>query len=438
MTQNRLAGWGRYPSALCHTRTARSPDEARTAAKEENQLIARGMGRSYGDAALNPHCTLQMRRTDRLLAFNPATGLLACESGALLSDIITVFLPQGWFPPVTPGTKYVTIGGMLAADVHGKNHHKAGSFGDYVESFDLALADGSTVTCTPTQNASLFAATRGGMGLTGVILRVSFRLMRVQSAYIRRRTLPALNLEDVMAQFEATADSTYSVAWIDCLAQGDALGRSLLYLGEHAKAEECAAEPLALPRKRRKLTVPPVFPSFTINRWSVRAFNELYYRRSRENTDIVDYDTFFYPLDGLLEWNRLYGRKGFVQYQCVLPKAASAGGLKALLSAIGAAGAGSFLAVLKLFGKQNGLISFPMEGYTLALDFPASAQAFALLETLDDIVADHGGRIYLAKDARATGRMLNHYPGMDAFRQLRRDVKADSKFTSLLSERLGI
>ncbi len=442
MTQATLSGWGQYPAVICRQATPRTMDEVHTLTAEEAALIARGMGRSYGDAALNRHCTLQMRRMDRMLAFDASAGRLACESGVLLADILSLFVPRGWFPPVTPGTKFVTVGGMLASDVHGKNHHAAGSFGDYVESFDLALADGSTVTCTPSQNADLFNATRGGMGLTGVILRLTFRLMRVETAFIRQETLRARNLETIMALFESSAGWSYSVAWIDCLARGDDTGRSLLYRGEHATLAECPpdarANPLALV-SRKKMTVPPVFPSFSVNRWSVRAFNELYYRRAREGTALIDYDRFFYPLDALHSWNRLYGRKGFVQYQCVLPKAASEAGIRQLLSAIAGAGGGSFLAVLKLFGKQKGLMSFPMEGYSLALDFPARPSSFALLDTLDAIVEAHGGRIYLAKDARARSRILQGaYPGLEQFQALRRAWKSDPKFSSLLSERLAL
>ena len=442
-----LSGWGRYPRIACRTRTPRSEQDVQQMVADEPEMIAHGMGRSYGDAALNANCTLRMDKLDRMLAFDEEHGILTCESGVRLADVIDAFLPRGWFPPVTPGTKYVTIGGMFASDVHGKNHHLAGSFGAHVEAIDLLLADGQTITCTHTQNAELFAATRGGMGLTGIILRLTFRLHPVQSGYIRQQTLRARNLAQVMAQFESSAAWTYSVAWIDCLAQGPSLGRAVLYRGEHATAEEYAAAAAhnkkmlhhMQPTLRNKKTVPPIFPSWAVNKHSVRAFNRLYYRRAKEGVAIVDYDRFFYPLDALLEWNRLYGRRGFVQYQCVLPKAASAQGLQQILGLIADRGRGSFLATLKLFGPEAGMLSFPMEGYSLALDFPANAPSLALLETLDAIVADHGGRIYLAKDARAkAANMQRFYPALADFLRVRFDVQGDTKFSSLLSQRLAI
>jgi FAD/FMN-containing dehydrogenase len=307
----------------------------------------------------------------------------------------------------------------------------------------MALADGRIVRCSRKENESLFAATCGGMGLTGVILRARFRLMAVETSFIRRETLRLPNLAAAMDAFEAARDWTYSVAWIDCLARGDALGRSLLFLGEHARAEELPAEqrlsPLALPKKHSR-TVPVDVPGFVQNRWSIGAFNALYYRAARPRTDILDYDGFFYPLDGILEWRRLYGRAGLVQYQCVLPLTASRAGLTQLLKRVADAGLGSFLGVLKLFGRQtSGLLSFPMEGYTLALDFPASAKTLALFPTLDAIVADHGGRLYLAKDA-ATGpaMMERFYPDLAQFRAVRKRVDPTGKFNSLQSRRLGL
>ncbi|HZH25742.1 MAG TPA: FAD-binding oxidoreductase [Azospirillaceae bacterium] len=438
----RLSGWGRFPRIECRTVTARTTEDAVRAVGGAHGLIARGNGRSYGDAALNPHRTLCMRGMDRMLAFDPETGVLTCEAGVLLADILDVFVPRGWFPPVTPGTKLVTVGGMIAADVHGKNHHKAGSFGDHVVGLDLLMADGRIVTCGPDQRPDLFHATRGGMGLTGVILRASVRLIPIETAYIRQETLRANDLDEIMGLFEASAGWTYSVAWIDCLARGARLGRSVLYRGEHARADDLPpdmrADPMSVKRKR-SLTVPLDLPGFTLNRWTVGAFNELYWRRGVPRETLVDYDTFFYPLDAILEWNRIYGRSGFVQYQCVLPKAASAAGLRSLLQTIAAAGNASFLAVLKLFGSQEGMMSFPMEGYTLALDFPASSATMGLLLDLDAIVADHGGRLYLAKDARMGASMLRRgYPAIDRFQALRAAAGLDQVFRSAQSERLGL
>jgi len=437
-----LAGWGRYPHAECRVIAARSAGEALATVGAESSLIARGNGRAYGDAALNPAATLDLRRSDRFLAFDESTGVLAAEAGVLLADMLDCLVPRGWFPLVTPGTKYVTLGGMLAADVHGKNHHKAGAIGDHVESLDLALADGSVVRCSRHENAQLFAATLGGMGLTGVILSARLKLMPIETAYIRQETLRARNLDEIMALFEATRDWTYTVAWMDCLARGRDVGRALLFRGEHARRDELPTRQQAAPltvQARRPRTMPLDLPAAALNRWSVAVFNRLYYRRSRLGTAIADYNRFFYPLDSIHDWNRLYGRGGFVQYQCVLPKAASRAGLSALLARIATAGAGSFLSVLKLLGPGRGMLSFPMEGYTLALDFRADAANLALLTELDAIVAAHGGRVYLAKDARiAAADFRRGYAGIDEFAAVRAMVDPRRKFASLQSQRLGL
>jgi len=439
----RLSGWGRYPILDCRAVSPANEGELREHLKL-GPVIARGNGRSYGDSALQPQATVLMHRFNHMLGFDAATGLLVCESGVLLRDVLDVFVPRGFFPPVTPGTKFVTIGGMIAADVHGKNHHQAGSFGSHVEWLDLMVEDGSIQRCSATENAALFTATIGGMGLTGIMLRAGFSLMPIETAYIRQETIAADNLAAVMDAFEDSQRWTYTVAWIDCLAAGARLGRSLLYRGEHAGRDELPAglrdQPFTLPRGR-VTRVPVDFPAAALNRWTVRAFNELYYRKGARATDprIVDYDTYFYPLDGILEWNRIYGRRGLVQYQCVLPKTAGGEALTRLLRQIGAAGRGSFLAVLKLFGRQSGLLSFPMEGYTLALDFPVSTRTLKLLDKLDEIVLEYDGRLYLAKDARMQAATFDRgYPGAAAFRVARARSGAARVFASHQSQRLGL
>ncbi len=437
-----LSGWGRFPRVECRWLDPGSADEAVGRVRSDGSLIPRGNGRSYGDAALNPRGTLSLLRNNRMLAFDAATGLLTCEAGLLLADVLDVFMPRGWFPAVTPGTKFVTIGGMIAADVHGKNHHGVGSFGAHVDAFDLALADGRVVRCSRQENAELFAATRGGMGLTGLILRATFKLIPIETAFIRQEAVRAADLDDAMEQLEASRGWSYTVAWIDCSTRRGGLGRSILYRGEHARRDELQAVqaefPLAAPRRRTK-SVPIDFPSFALNPWTVRGFNEMYYRLAKPGTTLIDYDRYFYPLDAILDWNRLYGARGFVQYQCVLPRAASRAGLGMLLDRITAAGSGSFLTTLKLLGPEAGYLSFPLEGYTLALDFPATAQTMALLRELDAIVADHGGRIYLAKDARMDAAMLRRsYAALGRFGAVRASVDPSKKFSSLLSERLNL
>jgi FAD/FMN-containing dehydrogenase len=438
-----LTGWGRYPRRDCEVAAPTDPAAAAAARAPARPLIARGNGRSYGDASFGPGLTVDMRRLGRLIAFDEATGELTCEAGALLSEIVAVFTPRGWFPPVTPGTKFVTVGGMVASDVHGKNHHGAGSFCDHVLSVRLALGDGTILTCSQAENADLFAATCGGMGLTGTLLTVTFRLIPVRSSKILQETVRAPDLAAAIDIFEAGAARTYSVAWIDCLASGANLGRSVIIFGEHAAPQDLdpaeQATPFARPSPRGK-RVPVDFPTVALNRLSVSLFNQVYYRLQKPGRKVVDIDPYFYPLDAIQDWNRIYGRHGFLQYQCVLPLETSRDGLTALLTEIARVGQASFLAVLKRLGRESfGYLSFPREGYTLALDFPANPETFALLDRLDRIVTEAGGRLYLAKDARMRAPMLRSgYPRLEQFNAVRQRYGLDGRFRSALSDRLEI
>ncbi len=400
--------------------------------------IPRGMGRSYGDSALAP-VVLDMTPNDRLLSFDPGTGELVCEAGLTLDAIARLFLPRGWFLPVTPGTRFVTVGGAVASDVHGKNHHVDGSFSDHLSWLKLLLADGSVVTCSPETDRELFLATTGGMGLTGVVLEAALRLRPVESPWMVQRVRRLPDLDSVMAAFEASAEATYSVAWIDCLKRGSSLGRSVFITGEHAGVE--AAAGLGVPREPKRKNVPFFLPGRALNPWSVRAFNALYYGRAPEDSHgLVPLDPFFYPLDTVAHWNRIYGRRGFVQYQFVIPRAGAHEGLAVILDAIAASGQGSFLAVLKLFGPgHGGYLSFPMEGWTLALDFPATPRVLCLLKRLDSMVMEQGGRLYLTKDARMGPAMLEAgYPQLAQFRAVKRRVDPDGRWASLQSRRLGL
>ena len=437
-----LSGWGAWPRQDCRLSRPREPEDV-AALLAEGRAIARGNGRSYGDSALSHSNTLDMRGFSRLLGFDEATGRIEAEAGVMLDDLLKVFLPRGWFPWVTPGTRFVTLGGMIASDVHGKNHHLHGSFGEWLDWIELMGADGHVLRCSHEDYPDLFYETIGGMGLTGVILRAGFRFRRVETAWIRQRDIGTRDLAETLEVFEAEAATTYSVAWIDCLAQGAALGRSIVSLGEHAARIHLPLDrrdaPFAAP-VRRKLSVPFHAPDFALNRYSVRAFNHLHYGKGRKASGetIVGWDGYFYPLDALLNWNRIYGKRGFAQYQCVLPLAASAAGLRELLLEISKAGLGSFLAVLKRMGPAGrGRLSFPMEGHTLALDFPASPQTMALLRRLDEIVLAHGGRFYLAKDSRLTPETLRRAdPRVEAFHAMRRQGDLNLRFSSSQSERL--
>lgn len=439
----RLSGWGRYPQIEALVHSPRSEGELRALVIGQPSVIARGNGRAYGDSAINPDATLLTAQMAQFESFNPQTGQLVAGAGAQLGDIIRAFLPQGWFPLVTPGTKFVTLGGMIAADVHGKNHHRDGSMAACVDWIDLMGPDGEVHRCSATENPELFGWTLGGMGLTGVILRAAIRLRRVESGWIRQRTVPAPNLRAAMEAFETHADATYSVAWIDCLAQGPDMGRSLLMLGEHAPPGDLPhgrATPFQTPAKKTR-RIGFDFPALSLNRYSVRAFNALYWRAGQRKTGVqlVDWDSYFYPLDAILGWNRIYGRKGFAQFQCVLPLDSAERGLTLLLKQIAEAGAGSFLAVLKRFGAQDSRFSFPMEGYTLALDFPISPAVLALLDRLDRIVIDHGGRFYLAKDSRMlAGTLRAADPRAAEFAAMRKAMGFAPRFTSSQSERLSL
>ncbi len=430
-----LTAWGRYPRIKAQGISFDMPERLAEALRNIPDCIAYGMGRSYGDCALNQQVIFS-RRFDSFIAFDPNNGILSCEAGITLAEIIDTFLPKGWFLSVTPGTKFVSIGGAIAADVHGKNHHVSGCFSECVLSFDLMLPDGSMVHCSREQNPELFFATCGGMGLTGIIVSAEIRLQPVTSAYIRETVIPCRNLEEVFYQFEANQSVSYSVAWLDCLAMGENIGRSVLMLGEHADTGT-----LILPRSRQ-LSLPFDFPGFCLNRWSVSLFNRLYYRTHSAYIEgrLTPLDQFFYPLDKILHWNRMYGRNGFTQYQLVLPKSESLRGLQSVLTRIAESGMGSFLAVLKLFGSQNrNYLSFPMEGYTLTLDFKIEPRLFPFLDELDKIVLNHGGRLYMAKDVRMNKEMFRSgYPGWKLFSNLRKNYKMNHKFNSLQSQRLEI
>lgn len=441
-----LSGWGRMHPQPCLTfRPERRRDLLSILADEEPAtLIARGLGRSYGDTAVNGEGVIDQTRLDRAIAFDPETGVLECEAGMSLADVVDTYLPRGFFLPVTPGTKFVTVGGAIANDVHGKNHHCDGTFSRFVLEFDLLTASGEILRCSPAQNADVFWATVGGIGLTGILLSAKIQLRRVESAYILTDYRRCANLETALsAMAEHDGEYPYSVAWVDCLASGKDLGRSVLMYGKHATPGQLpavlAADPYRVPRKRG-IPVPFDFPEFALNPLSIKAFNTVFYGKHADARDIVvDYDKYFYPLDGLLHWNRMYGKRGFAQYQVALPPEQVAGLIK-LLERLSAARRASFLAVLKTFGGEGeGLLSFPKRGYTLALDIPNHGQLAPFLAELDRIVLDHGGRLYLAKDATTSPEALAQmYPRLDAFRAVKERLDPQERFASAMSRRLGL
>ncbi|WP_248308193.1 FAD-binding oxidoreductase [Devosia sp. 919] len=440
----RLDGWGRYPSLDGRVVAAASPDDLARLMRDGSGLVARGNGRAYGDAAMGEALTVLGRSLNRMKEFDPVSGNLTVEAGVLLSDILDTFVPRGFFPPVVPGTKLVTVGGMIASDIHGKNHHRDGGFGAYLQSLDLVVPGGETVHCSRENNSELFFATIGGMGLTGIIAQATMTLRTIETAWIDQRTVVAPDLGAALQALDDSSEATYSVAWIDCIAGGAALGRSLVYVGEHATRDQLAAAQskrgVLAPAPRAKLGVPLELPSWTLNRASVRAFNEVYFRAgSRTEQALVHFNPYFFPLDGVDQWNRIYGRRGFLQHQCVVPPDNAHAVLSEILERFSRSGKASFLAVLKKLGDGTGPLSFPMPGYTLALDVRVTDEIFALLDEIDAIVVRAGGRLYLTKDARQSRDTFEAgYPRLDEFRQVRRAVGAKGRLQSRLSSRLGI
>jgi FAD/FMN-containing dehydrogenase len=388
--------------------------------------LAFGNGRSYGDVCLNPGGRIwATRRLDHFIDFDRDRGVVRCEAGVLLGDLIRVVLPHGWFVPVTPGTQFVTVGGAIANDVHGKNHHRTGTFGCWVRRLTLARTDGRRLACGPQENPGLFAATVGGLGLTGVIVDAELQLRPAAGPWMDVETRVFGGLDEFFAlSRESEADWEYSVAWVDCTARGRDLGRGVFLRANHSA--ETGPAPAA--RARRMPFTPP---GSLVNGLSLRAFNLAYFHahRLREGRSRQHYVPYFYPLDGLLDWNRLYGPRGFYQYQSVVPPTAAREATRAMLEAIGRSGTGSFLAVLKEFGAapSPGLLSFPREGTTLALDFPnAGRRTQALFECLDAVVRGAGGRIYPAKDARMPADLFRSGYGRLAEFRAWRDPGIDS------------
>ena len=440
--KKKIANWGNYPVMETEEKTFIFKEQLAEAVLHSDNIIARGNGRCYGDASLAKH-TISTLKYDKVLSFDTEKGIFECQAGLTLDKILEVIVPKGWFLPVTPGTKFITVGGAIASDVHGKNHHVDGCFSHHVVDMDVVLSNGESITCSAHLNSDLFWATCGGMGLTGIITRARFDLKKIESSYIKQKQIKANNLEEVIELFEKYRHYTYSVAWIDCLQKGKHFGRSILMLGEHATLEDLDENkknnPLKLPSKTQ-ITFPFNLPSFVLNQFTIKAFNFLFYRKNlkREINNIVSYEPFFYPLDAILHWNRGYGKPGFVQYQFVLPLE-SKQGLIEILNKISDKGLGSFLAVLKIFGKQDDLISFPKEGYTLALDFPVRKGLFEFLDELDKVVLNYGGRIYLSKDARMKSEIFwNGYPNAHKFLNIVKKYNPNFKFNSIQANRLSI
>jgi FAD/FMN-containing dehydrogenase len=429
-----LSGWGRLFVPGCELRSEDLEGLTRDA------VLTRGLARSYGDSSLPPpsHPTVVASPlADRLLSFDAQTGILRAEAGFSLQQLIRVFLPRGWFTPVTPGTQFVTLGGMVAADVHGKNHHRDGTIGRHVRAMRLRVASGDIVECSRTHEPDLFRATIGGMGLTGHILDVELQLARTPSPWILTETQRVGDIDMYLAALkESAAAWPMTMGWIDCLSSGGRLGRGVLMRGRWAQPDEA---PKHFPKAVLRLPVPVVCPSWVMGRTVGRVFNAGYYAVNRSRAaHILHPEQFFYPLDALLEWNRLYGPRGFTQYQCVLPEAAGAGAVRRLLELLARLGAASFLCVIKDCGDEGeGLLSFPLRGTSIALDLPVRDNTQQVVDTLNEFVIGVGGRIYLAKDAFTRAEHFRAMePRLETWTAIRRHWDPAGRLRSAQSVRL--
>ena len=434
MTKATIKSWGNYPSASSKQVFARYIDDVRSEVLASDELIARGQARSYGDSA-HADTTINTTHLNQYINFDATSGLLTCFGGTTLENILNTFIAKGWTLPITPGTKYVTVAGAIASDVHGKNHHFKGCFSQCVQQLTLMLANGEMVECSQNNNVSLFYATCSGMGLTGVIVTATIKLKKSDSSYFLQDTFKAKNIEHALQIFEQKQDSDYHVAWIDCLATGDQLGRSIVMTAKEANRQELKLH------KPAKLNVPVFMPNFTMNRFSIGAFNALYFNKAKDNqNEVVHYDSFYYHLDGIKNWNRLYGKNGFVQYQFVVPKLNGLEALTLILEKISNSKQGSCLTVLKELGPENeNYLSFPIKGYTLALDFKVSSTIWSLLDELDELVLKYAGKVYLCKDARMSENTFKQcYPNWTKLQSVRQEFGSLEKFNSNQSKRLGL
>lgn len=440
----RLSGWGANLRSDCVLVEPETPAQV-GARLDRRSSLPRGLGRSYGDAALNAGGqVLGLGHMDRYLAFDETTGTLTCEAGVSLARIIHDFAPRGWFPMITPGTRYVTIGGCIACDVHGKAHHAQGSFSNCVDSMRILLASGEVVEASRTQNEDLFWGTCGGMGLLGIVLSATIRLRKIETTYFRQKAIRAGSLAELMAALDEH-DHTfpYSVATVDVFARGAKLGCGVLNVGDHAKLSELppelASDPLRVTGDP-KVNVPIEMPEFALNRLSLRVVYAGIMAMVGNTKPFKHYGSFFYPLDIVNNWNRAYGKRGFTQYQFVIPFADGVARMRDIMGAIASAGELPFLNVLKRLGKESGgVLSFPREGYTFAIDFPVRDDTVKLLRRLDAMVLEAGGRIYLGKDSYVEAPTFRAmYPALDRWLAIKAKYDPNNVFTSDLGRRVGM
>jgi decaprenylphospho-beta-D-ribofuranose 2-oxidase len=438
-----LHGWGHAPVLRCRSwRPEKGRELAQLVRHADAPLVARGLGRSYGDAALQPTGVVRTERLDHFLAFDEQEGVLRAQAGVSLADVMAFAIPRGFMPPVLPGTKHITLGGAFACNVHGKNHFRRGDFAEHVLSIRLLLADGRSLECSPQEHAELFWATAGGMGMTGIIEDITLKLLPIASASLKALRYRVDTVHDMVAAFEAYREShEYLIGWVDHMARGEALGRGVFEAASHAPAGDGALPFSRYTPPPTRVRVPFFLPAFVLNRYSMALYNRWRFGRvgSERATRLCSMDEFFHPLDGMGEWYRLYGRRGFFQYQCLIPDTQNvAENLRRLLSMLQEMKLFSYLAVIKYHRDGKGMLTFPLRGYSLAFDLPNTKRVRALLPQVSRWVAERGGRVYLAKDALLTPQQFNHMYSTHAgqWRDILQEVDPHARFLSRMAERL--
>lgn len=437
-----LSGWGNFPKATCYLQR---PEKISTLEKEildTANFIPRGAGKSYGDASLNNLGVISSLRLNKFIAFDSENGLITCQAGVLLSEIIEVAVIKGWFLNVLPGTKYVSVGGAVAGNVHGKNHYKAGDFAEHITNIKLRLPSGDVINCSINENSEVFSATIGGMGMTGFIEEVTIKLKKIDSISLKTKIRKTSSIEEMLTLFEANAErEDYMVGWLDHFASGNNFGKGYFETASHLALDKGVAPGNFTP-EHSKIKVPGIFPSFILNKHTMNFYNKLKFFgiSEKEKEKTTEFENFFHPLDGIGSWNNLYGKNGFLQYQFIIPHSSDAASqIKEVLSRIQKAGFFSFLAVVKYHKNSNGLLTFPVHGYSVALDFSVSKELFRLLDEIDEYVAKIGGRVYLGKDARMKREnfekmYVNTFP---RWKRILKEIDPKKKITSLMSDRLG-
>lgn len=441
--KEKLAGWGNFPVTASYNFYPSTEKEVLKTVKQGN-LVPRGLGRSYGDQAINENGRVAIcTHLNHFLEWNENEGILECEAGVSLEEIINVFGPKGWLPMICPGTKFVTIGGAIANDIHGKAHHVDGSFFNCVISFTVMLASGEVVTASRTEHADLFEASFGGLGLLGVILTAKIRLRKIETTYFKQKSIKVKNLEEMLKALEEYSHFNYSVAWVDPLAKGSKLGSGVLTVGNAAGLNDLPAslrkEPLKL-HKKSKITVPFFLPGFLLNSITVRMLNRVIAFVQNSPKEFIHYEKFFFPLDMINNWNKGYGKRGFIQYQFVIPPGQEgAENVRKIIQMIASSGCTPFLNVFKKMGQGQGILSFPFEGYTLAIDFPVTKNLHAFTKKMDAEVLKAGGRIYLGKDSMLDKEMFQAmYPQYGQWLAIKRKYDPENVFTSDIGRRLGL